>query len=178
MSVLVSSLATWSDLIIRTDAVVTGRKDGAKSHLRYSRIVNPCGPQTNDYMDKSHDPLQSNVMAKKMKEESKDETGPSLPLGIAERVMHLEKKLGNADPVPKDIYARIKALEDRVSFLEGASPEYFQDQHLLHRALGLKATASGSDQSTTDSQGPSLSDINSRIQQLQSTLKIKNEPTS
>lgn len=29
-------------------------------------------------------------------------------------------------PVPRDIYQRIKKLEDRILELEGVSPEYFQ----------------------------------------------------
>jgi len=49
--------------------------------------------------------------------------------GIDERLENIEKHLRMEDPsekpVAKDIYARLKAVEDKILFLEGVSPEYF-----------------------------------------------------
>lgn len=49
--------------------------------------------------------------------------------GIEERLHNLENvlKIGPEMPVPKDVYARLKAVEDRVLHLEGISPEYFRN---------------------------------------------------
>jgi MAP3K12-binding inhibitory protein 1 len=32
---------------------------------------------------------------------------------------------GGEKPVPRDIYARLKTIEEKILFLEGVSPEYF-----------------------------------------------------
>lgn len=47
--------------------------------------------------------------------------------GVEERIANLEGhlKIVHGAPVPKDVYTRIKQLEDRVLYLEGLSPEYF-----------------------------------------------------
>ncbi|MPC15609.1 MAP3K12-binding inhibitory protein 1 [Portunus trituberculatus] len=53
--------------------------------------------------------------------------------GIEERLQNLESHLrivpGSA--IPRDIYARLKAVEDRVLHLEGISPEYFRNYNVL-----------------------------------------------
>lgn len=48
-----------------------------------------------------------------------------LPSSIAERVHNIEKFL-NIGPVSKDIYKRIKEMEDKIDELQAISPEYAQ----------------------------------------------------
>lgn len=48
-----------------------------------------------------------------------------LPSSIAERVLSLEKYL-NMGPVSKDVYKRLKDMEDKVAELQAVSPEYAQ----------------------------------------------------
>ncbi|XP_071542116.1 molybdopterin synthase catalytic subunit isoform X1 [Panulirus ornatus] len=50
--------------------------------------------------------------------------------GIEERIHNLESHLNflPGPPVPRDVYKRLKLLEDRVLHLEGMSPEYFRDK--------------------------------------------------
>jgi MAP3K12-binding inhibitory protein 1 len=48
---------------------------------------------------------------------------------VDERLENIEKHMklfeGGEKPVPKDIYARLKTIEEKILFLEGVSPEYF-----------------------------------------------------
>lgn len=46
---------------------------------------------------------------------------------IQERLQNMEKHLGLAkeQPIPLDVYERLKKLEDRILHLESISPEYF-----------------------------------------------------
>lgn len=48
--------------------------------------------------------------------------------GVEERLHNLEShlRLTPGGPVPRDIYTRLRAVEDRVLYLEGVSPEYFE----------------------------------------------------
>lgn len=43
---------------------------------------------------------------------------------LDERISTTEKILGINRPVPKDVYERLKNIEDRILYLEGISPEY------------------------------------------------------
>jgi hypothetical protein len=52
--------------------------------------------------------------------------GMSGPVGLEERLSNAECHLKLHGPVPKDIYSRLKQIEDRILQLEGLSPEYFQ----------------------------------------------------
>lgn len=44
--------------------------------------------------------------------------------GIDERLGNCEKFIGINKPVPRDIYKRLKNIEDQIFYLEGISPEY------------------------------------------------------
>ncbi|XP_051160771.1 molybdopterin synthase catalytic subunit [Leptopilina boulardi] len=94
----------------RVNAVLFKHKD-SKSHVKVHRVFNPWGPQTSDPSSW---------------EESKtsNETSNNYPLALEERLSSTEKLLGINKPVPRDIYERIKSIEDRVSHLESLSPEY------------------------------------------------------
>lgn len=44
--------------------------------------------------------------------------------GIEERFTNAEKFLGINKPVPRDVYERLRIIEDRILYLESVSPEY------------------------------------------------------
>ncbi len=102
----------------RIDSVAPSRGRGAdrSGHIRHSEVVNSVGPQmSNDYMDRRYDPLEHSMKRSRSQlEEEEEGKGDDLPVSIRERVLHLEDKLIEGKPVDKDIYKRIKALEDKV----------------------------------------------------------------
>lgn len=51
------------------------------------------------------------------------DTIPCYPL-LEDRISTIEHMIGINKPVPKEIYKRLKNIEDRVLYLEGVSPEY------------------------------------------------------
>ncbi|XP_026966892.1 MAP3K12-binding inhibitory protein 1 isoform X5 [Sagmatias obliquidens] len=99
----------------RTDAVFTPYP-GFKSHVKVSRVVNTYGPQTRPegIQGSGHKP---NSMLRDCGNQA-----------VEERLQNIEAhlRLQTGGPVPRDIYQRIKKLEDRILELEGISPEYFQ----------------------------------------------------
>lgn len=99
------------------------RAKGSKSHLKVHRVKNEYGPQTTNYKG-ALDKLMENVSPVKIKP---DPDGPSvLPLSIQERIINAEAHLNL--PVErlktKSIVDRIKAIEDKILYLETLSPEY------------------------------------------------------
>nr|CAD7447986.1 unnamed protein product [Timema bartmani] len=111
----------------RVNAVLLCRKD-SKSHLRVRRVLNQWGPQTrgvdpgsvSDPRDPAliHNQPQEGMVVKK--------EPPGVAVGIEERLRNVETHLTVKGPVPSDIYARLKQIEDRILYLESVSPEYFQ----------------------------------------------------
>nr|KAF6485860.1 MAP3K12 binding inhibitory protein 1 [Rousettus aegyptiacus] len=99
----------------RTDAVFTPYP-GFKSHVKVSRVVNTYGPQTRPegIQGSGHKP---NSMLRDCGNQA-----------VEERLQNIEAhlRLQTGGPVPRDIYQRIKKLEDKILELEGISPEYFQ----------------------------------------------------
>ncbi|KAF7991992.1 hypothetical protein HCN44_010793, partial [Aphidius gifuensis] len=89
----------------RTHAVFVRRKD-SKSHLRVTKVENKRGPQTMRVPDNCSK-LNDNINS-----------------GIDERLGNCEKFIGINKPVPRDIYQRLKNIEDQIFYLEGISPEY------------------------------------------------------
>ncbi|NXN83212.1 MBIP1 protein, partial [Bombycilla garrulus] len=99
----------------RTDAIFTPYP-GFKSHIKVSRVVNTYGPQTRS--EGTHG-------------SSHKASAPMHDCGnqaVEERLQNIEAhlRLQTGGPVPRDIYQRIKKLEDKILELEGLSPEYFQ----------------------------------------------------
>ena len=160
----------------RVDSVLVGRRDG-KSHFRQSQVVNHDGPQTKSKLT----PPKRVKTEKSSSAANNDDDDSEVPVGIRERLVELEKKvpiIAPKGPVPKDVYARIKELEDRVRYLEGVSPEYFTN-FVKKESVTDNGMASGSIGASERSEdiAKSLSGINSRIQQLQASLMVKKSET-
>lgn len=58
------------------------------------------------------------------------------PPALEERLSTTERILGVNKPVPRDIYERIKKIEDRLLFLESISPEY-RDLWVCFRIISI-----------------------------------------
>ncbi|CAH1118910.1 unnamed protein product [Phaedon cochleariae] len=89
----------------RVDAVLQKRKD-SKSHLQVHRVLN-------SYQHR--DQKNSNYLTQFIP-----------PNGVEERLGNVESQLSLTVPVPKDIFQRLKLIEDRLLQLESISPEYIQ----------------------------------------------------
>ncbi len=153
----------------RTDSVLI-RKRGSKSHLRKSVVDNLTGPGR---ASASGDPVLAG--------NSNGENGISGP-ALNERLENVEAAVLSSEsmsnrPVPKDVYSRLKALEDRVLLMERLNPSLFQQSELTNNQ-----SANTSDQIKTEpSNGnstreykeqltESLVDINAEIDQLRNAL--------
>ncbi|KAI4498528.1 hypothetical protein M0802_006463 [Mischocyttarus mexicanus] len=97
----------------RVDAILIKRKD-SKSHVKVHRVLNSWGPQM---VDRSHLHNANNYTTNQQ-----DNNNCSSVLD--DRISTAEKMLGIIKPVPRDVYERLKNIEDRILFLEGISPEY------------------------------------------------------
>ncbi|XP_060826551.1 molybdopterin synthase catalytic subunit [Bombus pascuorum] len=96
----------------RVDAILIRRKD-SKSHVKVHRVLNAWGPQTVD-----QHALHKATMS------GPTQTNNNYSSVLDERISTTEKILGINRPVPKDVYERLKNIEDRILYLEGISPEY------------------------------------------------------
>ncbi|XP_015120144.1 molybdopterin synthase catalytic subunit [Diachasma alloeum] len=94
----------------RVDAILIPRKD-SKSHVKVHRVFNAHGPQT----------MKPSALQTSPEFPNTPETVNPV---LDERLSSPEKFLGIEKPVPRDIYQRIKNIEDRIRYLESLSPEY------------------------------------------------------
>uniref|UniRef100_H2YAE7 MAP3K12-binding inhibitory protein 1 n=1 Tax=Ciona savignyi TaxID=51511 RepID=H2YAE7_CIOSA len=102
----------------RTNAVY--RRPANRMHMQVSKVENQEGPQTQ--IDS-----QGNWLATNIKPEPQFDY--YAPHGVQERLRNLEQHVGiKSSTVPKEVYARLRTLEERVLELEATSPEYF-DTH-------------------------------------------------
>ncbi|KAM6201425.1 MAP3K12-binding inhibitory protein 1 isoform 2-T2 [Rhynchocyon petersi] len=135
----------------RTDAVFTPYP-GFKSHVKVSRVVNTYGPQTRPegVQGSGHKP---NSMLRDCGNQA-----------VEERLQNIEAhlRLQTGGPVPRDIYQRIKKLEDKILELEGISPEYFQSVHF-----------SGKRRKVQPPQNYSLAELDEKISALKQALLRK-----
>ncbi|XP_069806041.1 MAP3K12-binding inhibitory protein 1 [Dendropsophus ebraccatus] len=134
----------------RTDAVFTPYP-GFKSHIKVSRVVNAYGPQTRT------DGSSSNSRTHSLPHDCGNQA-------VEERLQNIEchLQLNTGGPVPKDIYQRIKKLEDRILELEGISPEYFQSMEM-----------SSKQRKTQTSQSYSLVELDQKMNALRQSLYKK-----
>jgi molybdopterin synthase catalytic subunit len=91
----------------RTDSTGLMRKKDSASHLRKSSVDN------------------SKLVSNGKPHGTSSTQHTALPFGIEERVVNLEEHL-NLKPIQRELYLRLKDIEDRVLYLEGLSPEYFE----------------------------------------------------
>ncbi|KAG8126281.1 hypothetical protein E2320_021360 [Naja naja] len=135
----------------RTDAVFTPYP-GFKSHVKVSRVINTYGPQT-----RNEDAQVSNHNANTHSHDCGNQA-------IEERLQNIEAhlRLQTGGPVPKDIYQRIKKLEDKILELEGMSPEYFQSVNLSMKKRKIQ-----------QNQNYTLTELDEKINALKQTLLRK-----
>ncbi|KAL0114442.1 hypothetical protein PUN28_011596 [Cardiocondyla obscurior] len=96
----------------RVDAILIRRKD-SKSHVKVHRVLNAWGPQT----------IEHSVLRKPVTNSPSFNALDCFPI-LNDRISTTEQMIGINKPVPKDIYARLKNIEDRILHLESISPEY------------------------------------------------------
>lgn len=106
------------------------RLNGSKGHLKVHRVKNEFGPQTTNYktaLDKLMDGNSTTVMTTTVIIKP-DPDKPAKPLssGIEERLVNAEAHLNinDSNKATKSIFERLKAVEDRILYLETLSPEY------------------------------------------------------
>ncbi|KAL1789781.1 MAP3K12-binding inhibitory protein 1 isoform X2 [Sigmodon hispidus] len=135
----------------RTDAIFTPYP-GFKSHVKVSRVVNTYGPQT-----RTEEIPESRHQAASMLRDCGNQA-------VEERLQNIEAhlRLQTGGPVPRDIYQRIKKLEDKILELEGISPEYFQSVNF-----------SGKRRKVQPSQNYSLAELDEKISALKRSLLRK-----
>ncbi|XP_063649391.1 MAP3K12-binding inhibitory protein 1 isoform X4 [Pan troglodytes] len=117
-----------------------------------SRVVNTYGPQTRPegIPGSGHKP---NSMLRDCGNQA-----------VEERLQNIEAhlRLQTGGPVPRDIYQRIKKLEDKILELEGISPEYFQS-----------VSFSGKRRKVQPPQNYSLAELDEKISALKQALLRK-----
>lgn len=104
------------------------RLNGSKGHLKVHRVKNEFGPQTTNYktaLDKLMD-VSSTTTATGIIKSDPDEPVKPLCVGIQERLVNAEAhlNLNDSNKSTKSIFERLKAIEDRILYLETLSPEY------------------------------------------------------
>ena len=162
----------------RTDSTGLIRKKDSASHLRKSSVDN------------------SIQQFSKTSQDSKNAKSSVIPFGLEERVINLEEHL-KLRPVQKELYLRLKDIENRVLYLEGLSPEYFvgdskavsileqngnkesdcsYNAKMMNQNTYNLETPNGIEEEVENTQykealSNSLSVINKRIQELQTKLR-------
>lgn len=168
----------------RVDAVVV-RKADSKSHLRQSKANNEWGPlmgQQVPLMGQQVPLMGQQVPCKKIKLDTAIKTETlgdgenKIPEALEERLSVMEAQVKPTGPVPKGVYERLKALENRILFLEGVSPEYegfLNSKCKCQMRTKDSVTVKPYQGSNQDQITESLSAINNRINQLKTVLKLK-----
>ncbi|XP_046804496.1 molybdopterin synthase catalytic subunit isoform X2 [Lucilia cuprina] len=118
------------------------KQEYSKCHLKVKRVENNTGPQLRpDYLnalDKLMVPIARNKLKLQMQctpdRSVKEEYIMLKYPTIVERLENIEEHINVPQSEIKNIYQRIKAIEDRILYLESISPEY---RHFL-LALSLK----------------------------------------
>lgn len=98
--------------------------NGSKGHLRVHRVKNEFGPQTTNYKT-ALNKLMENSSPIKIKPDPDMPSTTILSSGIQERIMNAEAHLNvNGNSTTKSVFERLKAIEEKILYLETLSPEY------------------------------------------------------
>jgi molybdopterin synthase catalytic subunit len=125
----------------RTDSVLVKKRDST-SHLRKSVVTNQIGPGN-----------------------------PPLTSALDERLHNMEEMVvADTATIPKDVYARIKALEDRMLLLERVKPRVFEDGTSLSSDDFSLTDVLSCGQERKDELQQSLKQINTEIEQIRNEL--------
>lgn len=117
--------------------------NGSKGHLKIKRVKNETGPIADDGKVQNSNP-------------------ETIFSGIDERLVIAEKFLQiKSTPLPKDVYQRLKAIEDRIAHLNTISPEY------------SRFTANTEETTPTSRLAYSIQDLDSIIDSMQRGSKGK-----
>jgi hypothetical protein len=108
------------DLCARVSSNIYRIKD-SKGHLKIRRIRNEIGP------------LDDRSIAKHKVDENSEKIFSSIDERLKETENFLKLK---SSAVPKDVYQRLKIIEDHISLLQSISPEY--SQFLVHNESSQK----------------------------------------
>ncbi|GFS96755.1 MAP3K12-binding inhibitory protein 1 [Nephila pilipes] len=159
----------WGEIntCARIDAVFIPRF-GLKSHVKVSKVENICGPQTQCPSE----------IAKQIKidhESDEIEQANNTLQAIQERLLNMELhlKLQSDSTVKKNIFQKMKELEDRILYLEGVSPDYF-NFHGLNNKSPKKQKISEKEKVFSNW---SIDDVQKRIELLNESLKPNSDVT-
>ncbi|XP_067007419.1 molybdopterin synthase catalytic subunit [Anabrus simplex] len=164
-------IAGEEDTCARVDALLLRRKD-SKSHLRVRRVFNSWGPHTRSVECFGQQPSDESSSKQDQNYNSED----IKPLGVKkltalngveERLSNAEEHLQICGPVPKDVYARLKQIENRILYLESLSPEYF---HFLENVFHKETSANSG---SVEKKRYSQTDLNNKLQELEFKLASK-----
>ncbi|XP_055700444.1 molybdopterin synthase catalytic subunit isoform X1 [Phlebotomus papatasi] len=119
-----------SESCARVKCTVFRVKD-SKGHLKVRRVQNEFGPQT---LSENYTKLFTKLQESPSHGSSETKEAPSTEnikdFGVKERLSDMEKHLALTSVQSGNVFQRIKALEDRILYLESISPEYI---HFLER---------------------------------------------
>ncbi|GIY67428.1 MAP3K12-binding inhibitory protein 1 [Caerostris extrusa] len=151
------------DSCARVDAVFIPRF-GSKSRVKVSRVENKRGPQFQDEAVK-HIKTEPDSST-----ETEHQSNSSLET-VKERLSSMEThlKIETDNKIKNNIYQRLKKLEDKILYLEGISPEYFNlsPPNMSSKKQNITEKEKMYSNWTVD-------DIQKRIQALTESLKSKN----
>ncbi|KAJ8673193.1 hypothetical protein QAD02_004455 [Eretmocerus hayati] len=86
----------------------------------------------------------------------------SYPPALDERLSVTERILGVNKPVPRDVYERMKKIEDRLSFLESISPEY-KDLWAIDECESVKSFDGDCDTKPSKKRTHSTADLDQKL---------------
>jgi len=100
-----------------------------RSDINATNILEFCNKNQEDFNEDSCARIDA-VLVKKRDSKSHlrksvvaNQLGPSMTKVLDERLSNMEQSLGDNVPISKDVYSRLKALEDRLLLLERVSPQ-------------------------------------------------------
>lgn len=159
----------------RVDAVKILRKDSS-SHLRVRKVFNSWGPQTISRVSENNQCLLGSIQKMEMNHDvfktgnkdiqtnsSKDKVNKKIMFD--ERLKNVEEHVGSNSDSHGDVCIRLKRIEDKILFLEGLSPEYFNLGSNKSNEIALSSTPKNARKRTY-----SAAELSSKIKELEGNL--------